>query len=109
MEILFGVLLLVALVAGAWVILNRGRIDTNHDGKIDAAEVKAAAVETVQPIVAKVEEAAKPLDLNNDGKVDLADAKEAVNRGRTKAKAKVEEVKTAVKKRTGRKPASKKA
>jgi len=109
MEVLFGILLLVAVVAGAWIVLNKGRIDTNHDGKIDAEEVKAAAVEAVQPVVAKVEEAAKPLDLNNDGKVDLADAKEAVKRGRTKAKAKVEEVKTAVKKRTGRKPTSKKA
>lgn len=107
MEVLFGILLLVVLVGGAWVMLNKGRIDTNHDGKIDAAEVKAAAVEAVQPVVAKVEEAAKPLDLNNDGKVDLADAKEAVKRGRAKAKAKVEEVKEEVKKRTGRKPKSK--
>lgn len=109
MEVVFGILLLVVCVAGAWVMLNKGRIDTNQDGKIDAGEVKAAAIEAVQPVVAKVEEAAKPLDLNNDGKVDLADAKEAVKKGRSKAKAKVEEVKTAVKKRTGRKPASNKA
>lgn len=108
MEILLGILLFAAVLAGAWYVLNKDRIDTNKDGKADAEEVKAAVAEAVQPIVAKVEEAAKSLDLNNDGKVDLADAKEAVKRGRTKAKAKVEEVKTAVKKRTGRKPASKK-
>ena len=107
MEVLFGILLLVVLVGGAWVMLNKGRIDTNHDGKIDAAEVKAAAVEAVQPVVAKVEEAAKPLDLNNDGKVDLADAKEAVKRTRTRAKKVVAEVKEEVKKKAGRKPKSK--
>lgn len=106
MEVLFGILLLIALVAAAYVITNKEKVDRNHDGKIDADEVKAAAVEAVQPVVAKVEEAVKPLDLNNDGKVDLADAKEAVKRGQTKAKAKVEEVKTEVKKRTGRKPKS---
>ena len=102
MEVLFGILLIGVCVAGAYILLNKGKLDTNQDGKLDAEELKAAA----QPVVAKVEEAVKPLDLNNDGKVDLADAKEAVKRSRAKAKVKVEEVKEEVKKRTGRKPKS---
>jgi hypothetical protein len=102
MELLFGILFLFAALAAAYIMFNKGRIDTNHDGKIDSTEVKAAAVEAVQPIVAKVAEVAKPLDVNNDGKVDLADAKEVIKRGRNKAKAKFEEVKA--NRRTARKP-----
>ena len=106
MELLFGILVVVVVVAFIYIQMNKSKIDKNQDGKIDAEEVKSAAVEAVQPVVAKIEEAAKPLDLNADGKVDLADAKEAVKRGRTKAKAKVEAVKQTVKKKAGRKPKS---
>ena len=103
MEVLFGILLLAVCVGAAYVLTSKDKIDTNKDGKIDGEELKAAAQPVVEKVVEKVEEAAKPLDLNQDGKVDLADAKEAVKRG----KAKVEEVKTEVKKRTGRKPSTK--
>jgi len=103
MEVLFGILLLAVCVGAAYVLTSKDKIDTNKDGKIDGEELKAAAQPVVEKVVEKVEEAAKPLDLNQDGKVDLADAKEAVKRG----KAKVEEVKTEVKKRTGRKPSAK--
>ncbi|NBP16122.1 EF-hand domain-containing protein, partial [bacterium] len=99
----FGILLLAVCVGAAYVLTSKDKIDTNKDGKIDGEELKAAAQPVVEKVVEKVEEAAKPLDLNQDGKVDLADAKEAVKRG----KAKVEEVKTEVKKRTGRKPSAK--
>ncbi len=106
MEVLIGILFVVIAVAFAYTMLNKNKFDKNQDGKVDAEEVKAAAVEAVTPVVAKVEEAVKPLDLNNDGKVDLADAKEAVKRGRTKAKAKVEAVAETVKAKTGRRPKS---
>jgi len=101
MEVFF-VLLVIICLAGFYIISNKDKLDKNQDGKLDVEEVKAAA----EPIVAKVEEAVKPLDLNNDGKVNLADAEEAVKLGKSKAKEKVAEVTTEVKKRVGRKPKS---
>lgn len=107
MEILIAVV--VVVVVGALIYFNRTSksLDVNNDGKIDAADVKAA----VQNVVTGVKATA---DVNKDGKVDAADVEVAVKRTVTKAqtaaKKTTTKAKEAVKKATsgrGRKPRSK--
>lgn len=97
MEIL---LIIVAVVAvGAFVYYNRNSkgLDINNDGKIDAADAKAAVQNVVEGVKAEA-------DVNKDGKVDAADVavvKEKVKAGAKKATTKAKET---VKKAAGRKP-----
>lgn len=94
-------LAVVAVVIGAFIYYNRSSkgLDVNNDGKVDAADVKAA----VQNVVCGVQETA---DANKDGKVDAADiavvkekAKAGVKKAATKAKETVKKSAT-----RGRKP-----
>ena len=87
MEILIGLIVLVAVGYLLYVNNSKKPLDLNKDGKVDSADAKAA--------VDKVVSAA---DLNQDGKVDIADAVEAVKKTKRKAKETAEKVKTAVKK-----------
>jgi hypothetical protein len=97
MEILIAVAVVVAV--GALIYYNRGSksLDINNDGKIDAADAKAA----VQNVVQGVKSSA---DANNDGKVDVADVKVAVKQTvdtvKTSAKKTTTKAKEAVKKAT---------
>ena len=103
MEILLAIA--VAVVVGALIYFNRSSksLDINNDGKVDAADVKAA----VENVVCGVESAA---DINKDGKVDAADAKAVVGQAKTQVKQAATKAKAAAKKAAGRgrKPAAKK-
>jgi hypothetical protein len=95
MEILLAIA--VVVVIGALIYFNRSSksLDINNDGKIDAADVKAA----VQNVVCGVEAAA---DVNKDGKVDLADVKATAVKAKAGAKKAATKAKETVKKATGR-------
>ena len=99
------VLLAVAAVAiGAFIYYNRSSkgLDINNDGKVDAADVKAA----VQNVVCGVKETA---DANNDGKVDAADVAVVKEKAKAVAKKTTAKAKETVKKAAtrGRKPKTK--
>jgi hypothetical protein len=103
MEILLAIA--VVVVIGALIYFNRSSkgLDVNADGKVDAADVKAA----VRNVVSGVTAAA---DVNKDGKVNVADVKVVKQKAQAGAKKAVEKAKTTVKKATsgrGRKPKAK--
>jgi hypothetical protein len=81
------VIIVAVVVIGAVIyIYNKNKtLDVNQDGKVDAADIKAA----VKTVVADVKKAA---DVDGDGKVTVADAKAAVKKTTTKAKTTVKEV-----------------
>jgi 1,2-phenylacetyl-CoA epoxidase PaaB subunit len=99
MEILLAIA--VVVVVGALIYFNRSSkgLDVNNDGKVDAADAKAAVQNAVEGVKATA-------DVNNDGKVDAADAKMAVEKAKTVAKKAGTKAKIAAKKATsrGRKP-----
>jgi cystathionine beta-lyase family protein involved in aluminum resistance len=79
MEILLAIV--VVAVVGALIYFNRKNksFDINNDGKIDAADIKAA----VQNAVTGVQASA---DVNKDGKVDAADVKVVAETVKTQVK-----------------------
>jgi hypothetical protein len=87
MEILIAIVAVV--VIGALIYFNRSSkgLDVNNDGKVDAADAKAA----VENVVEGVKAAA---DVNNDGKVDSADVKVVAEKAKTQAKKTVAKAKT---------------
>ena len=91
MEILIAIAAVV--VIGALIYFNRSSkgLDVNADGKVDAADVKAA----VQNVVCGVTAVA---DVNKDGKVDTADVKVVAEKAKTQAKKTVSKAKTAANK-----------
>lgn len=99
MEILIGLIVLVA--AGYLLYLNNSKkpLDVNKDGKVDTQDVIAVAPVLTQAVTSAA-------DVNKDGKVDVADAVEAVKKTKKKATETVAKVKTAAKKAA--KPKSKK-
>ena len=95
---------LVVVVVGAFWYYNRNAksFDVNQDGKVDAADAKAA----VQTVVEGVKETA---DANKDGKVDAADVKVVAEKAKTEVKKAATKTKAAAKKvvskaNAGRKP-----
>jgi len=86
-------LLLGLVVVGAfvWYVNRDSKVDSNDDGKIDAAEAKAALDTAILA-------AAKVLDANKDGKVDVADVKAAGKKVKAGAKKAAGKAKAAVKK-----------
>jgi len=98
MEILLAIV--VVVVVGALIYFNRSSksLDINNDGKVDAADVKAA----VQNVVCGVEAVA---DVNKDGKVDAADAKAVTTKAKTAVKKAAVKAKTTANR--GRKPKTK--
>lgn len=80
-EVLF-VLAVGALVVGIWYFWPKA--DVNKDGKVDVADVKAAA------------------DVNNDGKVNVEDAKVVVEKAKGTAKKAGAKAKATVKKATSK-------
>ena len=95
MEILLAIA--VVVVVGALIYFNRSSksLDINNDGKVDAADVKAA----VQNVVCGVKETA---DVNKDGVIDSKDAKAVVEKTKTQVKKAATKAKTAAKKATSR-------
>lgn len=90
MEILIGLIVLVAV--GYLLYLNNSKkpLDVNKDGKVDTQD----AIAVVPVLTQTVTSAA---DVNKDGKVDVADAVEAVKKTKKKATETVTKVKTAAK------------
>lgn len=101
MELLIAAVIIVALGA-IWYFNRKTGPDVNQDGKVDAADAKAAFVEVVEGIKAEV-------DVNKDGKVDSADVKVVKEKAKAGAKKAVTKAKETVKKTTtrGRKPKAK--
>ena len=98
------ILIGAVVVIGAVIYYNRKSksLDVNNDGKVDAADVKAAVQNVVEGVKATA-------DVNKDGKVDAADvavvkekAKAATKKAATKAKETVKKATT-----RGRKPKAK--
>lgn len=101
MEILIA--LVAVAVVGSLIYFNRSSkgLDVNNDGKVDAADLKAAVQNTVEGVKATA-------DVNKDGKVDAADVKVVAEKAKTQVKKAATKAKTAVVKKTaGRKPKSK--
>ena len=93
----------VAVAIGAFIYYNRSSkgLDVNNDGKVDAADAKAAVQNVVEGVKATA-------DANKDGKVDAADVKVVAEKAKTGAKKAAGKAKEAVAKKTsGRKPKSK--
>ena len=88
---------IAAVVIGAFIYYNRSSkgMDVNNDGKVDAADVKAA----VQNVVCGVKETA---DANKDGKVDAADVAVVKEKVKAVAKKTTAKAKETVKKAAGR-------
>ena len=82
---------LVAVGALIWWINRENKLDSNDDGKVDAAEVYAGMQKTVA-------EAKNLADVNKDGKVDVADVKAAGKKAKAGAKKAAGKAKAAVKK-----------
>lgn len=103
MEILLAIA--VVVVIGALIYFNRSSkgLDVNNDGKVDAADVKAA----VHNAVCGVKDTA---DVNKDGKLDASDAAVVVEKAKTQVKKAATKAKTSAKKATtrGRKPQNQK-
>ena len=91
MEILIAIAAVV--VIGALVYFNRGSkgLDVNNDGKVDAADAKAAVKNAVEGVKATA-------DVNKDGKVNAADVKVVAEKAKTQAKKTVSKAKTAANK-----------
>lgn len=96
MEIL--IIVLVAVVLGTFIYYNRASkgFDVNRDGKVDAADAKAAVKNVVEGVKATA-------DVNKDGKVDKADGKAVAAKAKTAAKNTANKAKAAVKKTTAKK------
>jgi hypothetical protein len=99
------ILIAAVVVIGAVVYYNRKSksLDVNNDGKIDAADAKAA----VQNVVEGVKSTA---DINNDGKIDSADVKAVATKAKAGVKKTVAKAKETVAKKAagrGRKPKAK--
>jgi hypothetical protein len=94
---------LLVIVVGAFWYYNRSTksFDVNQDGKVDAADVKAA----VQNVVCGVKETA---DVNKDGKVDAADVKVVAEKATTEVKKAATKTKAAAKKVADKAKASRK-
>jgi hypothetical protein len=103
MEILLAIA--VVVVVGALIYFNRSSksLDINNDGKVDAADVKAAVQNAVEGVKATA-------DVNKDGVVDAKDAEVVVEKAKTQVKKAATKAKTAAKKATsrGRKPKAQK-
>lgn len=95
-------IVMVAVVLGAFIYYNRSSkgFDVNNDGKVDAADAKAAVQNVVEGVKATA-------DVNKDGKVDAADAKVVKERTKAVAKKVSTKAKETVKKAAGRKPKTK--
>lgn len=95
MEILLAIA--VVVVVGALVYFNRKAksFDINNDGKIDAADAKAAVQNAVEGVKATA-------DVNGDGKVDAADVKVVAEKAKTQVKKAATKAKAAAKKPVGR-------
>ncbi len=94
----------VAVALGAFIYYNRSSkgLDVNNDGKVDAADAKAAVQNVVEGVKAEA-------DVNKDGKVDVADVKVVKEKAKAGAKKATAKAKETVKKATtrGRKPKAK--
>ena len=94
-------IVMVAVVLGAFIYYNRSSrgFDVNNDGKVDAADAKAAVQNVVEGVKATA-------DVNKDGKVDAADVAVVKEKAKTVAKKTTAKAKETVKKATtrGRKP-----
>lgn len=91
MEILIGLIVLVAVGYLLYVNNSKKPLDLNKDGKVDAQDALSVAPVLTQTI-------SQVADVNNDGKVDVADAVEVVEKTKKKATETVAKVKTAAKK-----------
>jgi len=97
------VLLAIAVVViGGFIYYNRSSkgLDVNADGKVDAADAKAAVQNVVEGVKATA-------DVNKDGKVDAADVKVVKQKAKAGAKKATAKAKDTVKKAAGRKPKAK--
>ena len=94
-------LAIAAVVIGAFVYYNRSSkgLDVNNDGKVDAADAKAAVQNVGEGVKATA-------DVNKDGKVDSADVAVVKEKVKTVAKKTTAKAKETVTKATtrGRKP-----
>ncbi len=92
----------VAVAFGAFIYYNRSSksFDVNNDGKVDAADAKAAVQNVVEGVKATA-------DVNQDGKVDSADVAVVTEKVKTGAKKAAVKAKETVAKKAGRKPKSK--
>jgi Na+-translocating ferredoxin:NAD+ oxidoreductase RNF subunit RnfB len=92
----------VAVALGAFIYYNRSSksFDVNNDGKVDAADAKAAVQNVVEGVKATA-------DVNQDGKVDSADVAVVTEKVKTGAKKAAVKAKETVAKKVGRKPKSK--
>lgn len=102
MEILL--LIVAVVIVGTLIYFNRKSkgFDVNNDGKVDAADVKAAVQNAVEGVKATA-------DVNGDGKVDAADVKVVATKAKAGAKKAVSKAKDTAKKVStrGRKPKAK--
>lgn len=100
------IIVAAVVVIGAIIYFNRSSkgLDVNNDGKVDAADAKAAVQNVVEGVKATA-------DVNKDGVVDSADAKVAVETVKTQVKRTANKAKTAATKaktgNRGRKPKAK--
>jgi uncharacterized protein (UPF0333 family) len=108
MEIILGVVLVVAI--GALIYFNRQArsIDINADGKVDLADAADAvknAAQGVQDLVQETAESIKKIaDVDQNGKINTEDVKAAVSKARGSAAKK-----PATRRSAAKKPAAKKS
>jgi hypothetical protein len=98
----FILLAIAVVVIGAVVYYNRSSkgLDVNKDGKVDAADAKAAVQNVVEGVKATA-------DVNKDGKVDAADVAVVKEKAKVGAKKVATKAKETVKKAAVRKPKAK--